>query len=79
MEKDLKLCSGPFQIYFMDIKRVFGSILTGLGIIGLIYAAVLFVNTSPAGAKEIKILFTYSLLGLIFFASGISLIKMTAD
>lgn len=63
----------------MDIKRIFGSILTGLGIIALIYAAILFVNTSSAGARDVKILITYSVLGLIFFVSGISLIKLTSD
>lgn len=63
----------------MDIKRIFGSILTGLGIISLIYAAILFVNTSAAGARDVKILITYSALGLIFFVSGISLIKLTND
>lgn len=63
----------------MDIKRIFGTILTGLGIISLIYAAILFVNTSPSGARDVKILITYSVLGLIFFVSGISLIKMTND
>jgi hypothetical protein len=63
----------------MDIKRIFGTILTGLGIIALIYAAILFVNTSPSGARDVKVLITYSALGLIFFVSGISLIKMTND
>ncbi len=63
----------------MDIKRIFGSILTGLGIIALLYAAILFVNTTGAGSRDVKILITYSVLGLIFFVSGIGLIKLTSD
>jgi len=30
----------------MDLKKIFGAILTALGIGGLIYTAVLFLNTS---------------------------------
>lgn len=62
----------------MNIKRIFGAILTVLGIIGLIYAAILFVNT-PNGARNIKILATYGILGLVFFISGISLVRATKD
>lgn len=35
----------------MNLKRIFGSLLTVLGIVGLIYSAVLFVNASE-GAKK---------------------------
>ena len=62
----------------MNIKRIFGAILTILGIVGLIYAAILFVNTSD-GTHNIKILATYGVLGLIFFISGISLVRTTKD
>ena len=62
----------------MNIKRIFGALLTVLGIVGLIYAAVLFVNTH-GGARDIKSLITYGILGLIFFISGISLIRTTKD
>ena len=62
----------------MNIKRVFGSVLTGLGICGLIYAAVMFVNNTGNG-HNVKLLITYGILGLIFFISGISLVRLTKD
>ncbi len=62
----------------MNIKRVFGSILTVLGIIGLIYAAFTFVNTGGQ-TRDVKTLTVYGVLGLIFFISGIGLVKKTRD
>lgn len=62
----------------MNIKRIFGALLTALGIGGLIYAAVLFVNTS-GGTRDIKALVIYSILGLLFFFAGISLVRTTKD
>jgi len=62
----------------MNLKRIFGSLLTALGIGGLVYAAVIFVNSSN-GEKEIKTLVIYGLLGLLFFIAGISLIRTTKD
>lgn len=62
----------------MNIKRIFGALLTVLGIVGLIYAAVLFVNTS-SGTREIKVLAIYGVLGLLFFITGISLVRTTKD
>ena len=62
----------------MNIKRIFGSILTVLGIVGLIYAAALFIDTSNS-TREIKILAIYGGLGLLFFITGISLIRTTKD
>ena len=62
----------------MNIKRIFGAILTLLGIIGLIYSAVLFANTS-GGSHDVRALIIYTILGLIFFISGISLIRTTKD
>ena len=49
-----------------------------LGIASLIYAAVLFVNTS-GGNRDIRALAIYGILGLIFFISGISLVRTTKD
>jgi len=63
----------------MNIKRIFGTILTILGIVGLIYAAVLFVNSSGGNNKDLKALVIYGILGTIFFASGIGLIRSTKD
>ena len=62
----------------MNLKRIFGALLTILGIGGLIYAAVLFINNS-GGTRDIKSLVIYGILGLIFFISGISLIRTTRD
>ena len=62
----------------MNLKRIFGAILTLLGILGLIYAAVVFTNTS-GGTRDIKSLTIYGVLGLIFFISGIGLIRVTKD
>lgn len=62
----------------MNLKRTFGTILTILGIVGLIYAAVLFVN-SANGTREIKALLVYGILGILFFVSGIGLVRTTKD
>ena len=61
----------------MNLKRIFGGLLTVLGIGGLIYAAVLFVNNM--GTSNVKILLIYGGLGLLFFISGISLVRTTKD
>jgi uncharacterized membrane protein len=62
----------------MNLKRIFGALLTILGISGLIYTAILFVNTS-GGAHNIKALIIYGILGIIFFIAGIGLVKTTKD
>ncbi|MFN2456978.1 MAG: hypothetical protein ABR502_02145 [Chitinophagaceae bacterium] len=61
----------------MNVKRTFGIILTILGIVGLIYAATLFLNSS--GTRQIKTLLVYGILGGIFFFTGIGLIRTTQD
>ncbi|NTS40132.1 hypothetical protein HRG84_04375 [Flavisolibacter sp. BT320] len=62
----------------MNIKRVFGIILTLLGIAGLIYFAVIFMDASGT-ERQIKSLVVYGVLGAIFFFTGISLIRTTHD
>jgi hypothetical protein len=62
----------------MNVKRTFGIILTVLGIASLIYFATLFVNATST-QREIKVLIVYGLLGVIFFFTGISLIRNTRD
>ncbi|MFV8347844.1 MULTISPECIES: hypothetical protein [Flavobacterium] len=62
----------------MNLKRIFGALLTALGIGGLIYTAVIFMDTS-GGTRDIKMLVIYGILGLIFFISGISLVRTTKD
>jgi predicted Na+-dependent transporter len=61
----------------MNIKRIFGALLTILGIAGLIYAATLFINKS--GEHNVKALITYGIIGFIFFLSGIGLVRTTKD
>ncbi len=60
----------------MNIKRIFGAILTILGIVGLIYAAVVFAGNTGGSVKS---LIVYAVLGLIFFISGIGLVRATKD
>ncbi len=62
----------------MNIKRIFGTILTLLGIVGLIYAAYVFANTG-GGTRDIKSLVIYGVLGFVFFLSGIGLVRNTKD
>jgi uncharacterized membrane protein len=62
----------------MNLKRIFGALLTILGISGLIYAAVIFANTS-GGDRNIRSLVIYGILGLVFFIAGISLVRTTKD
>lgn len=62
----------------MNLKRIFGAILTVLGVISLIYAAYVFANTAT-GEQNIKVTSVYGILGLIFFISGIGLVRTTKD
>lgn len=62
----------------MNVKRIFGALLTMLGIGGLVYAAIVFTNTS-GGTRDIKSLIIFGVLGLLFFISGISLVRTTKD
>lgn len=66
------------KIEIINLKRIFGTILTSLGIGGLIYTAVLFSNTSGSN-QDIRSLIIFGVLGLIFFLTGISLVRTTKD
>lgn len=66
------------QKQFMNVKRVFGIILTVLGIAALIYFATLFIDASGT-ERQVKVLVVYGVLGAIFFFTGISLIRNTRD
>lgn len=59
-------------------KRVFGIILTVLGIVGIILAAINFMN-GGASIKNVKEITVYGIIGLIFFFAGIGLIRTTRD
>jgi uncharacterized membrane protein len=62
----------------MNLKRIFGTVLTLLGMAALIYAAVVFIKTA-GGNQDIKMLFIYGVLGLLFFMTGINLVRTTKD
>jgi hypothetical protein len=62
----------------MNLKRIFGFLLTTLGIVALIYTAVIFTSTSGSN-RDLKALIIYGVLGIVFFVSGISLVKNTKD
>lgn len=62
----------------MNLKRIFGALLTILGIGALIYAAVVFTDTSGS-ERDIKSLIIYGILGTVFFLSGISLVRTIKD
>ncbi|HMK07266.1 MAG TPA: hypothetical protein VK476_07030 [Flavobacterium sp.] len=62
----------------MNVKRIFGSLLTVLGIIGLIYAAYVFANTGGE-TRDVKSLIIYGGLGVVFFFAGIGLVRNTRD
>jgi len=62
----------------MNLKRLFGALLTILGIAGLIYAAVLFVNYTGS-MRNTRAIIIYGVLGVVFFIAGISLVRTTKD
>ena len=59
----------------MNLKRTFGAILTVLGIIGLIYAGVSLIQHS----SQYTAITVFGIIGLLFFFSGISLVRTTTD
>ena len=63
----------------MNMKRAFGAILTLLGIIGIIWGAYAFVMGGDGGFIGKYTALVPFLVGLIFFFSGIGLVKTTKD
>lgn len=59
-------------------KRVLGIILSLLGVVGLIYAGIYFLQ-GGAETKNIKAIIFAGVLGAIFFIAGIGLIRNTND
>jgi uncharacterized membrane protein len=59
----------------MNIKRTFGAILTVLGIIGLIYTGISVINHT----SQITTLVVVGIISIIFFFTGISLVRTTKD
>lgn len=62
----------------MNLKRIFGALLTVLGTGGLIYTAISFVNKT-GGTHDTTALAIFGILGFIFFIAGISLVRTTKD
>jgi len=62
----------------MKLKNIFGTILTTLGIAALIYAAFLFANATP-GTYDVRSSIIFAVLGLIFFITGIGLIRAIGE
>ncbi|MGZ3765429.1 MAG: hypothetical protein ACXVB0_18725 [Mucilaginibacter sp.] len=59
----------------MNLKRIFGGILTVLGIVGLIYTGIEVIQHNAHFTNLIVV----GILALLFFFSGISLVRTTAD
>jgi uncharacterized membrane protein len=59
-------------------KKIFGIILTIAGAIGLIAAAAYVLNAA-GGVRDFKLIGIYGVLGIIFFFSGIGLMRATKD
>ncbi|GAC1424844.1 MAG: hypothetical protein NVSMB7_00950 [Chitinophagaceae bacterium] len=74
----------PKRIYFLFCKetimekRVLGVILSLLGVVGLIYAGISFMN-GGSGTRNVKAIIFSGVVGAIFFFAGISLVRNTKD
>ena len=58
-------------------KKIFGIILTVLGIVGLIMGGLNFLQGENE-TQNVKEIATYGIIGLIFFFAGIGLIRSTS-
>ena len=76
--RKINLFYNQLKINIMNLKRIFGALLTALGIGGLIYTAIVFSSTSGE-TRDVKELIIYGVLGIVFFTSGISLVRTTKD
>jgi predicted Na+-dependent transporter len=63
----------------MNMKRTFGAILTILGIVGIIWGAYAFMMGGDGGVVGKYTSVVPFIVGLIFFFSGINLVKTTKD
>lgn len=59
----------------MNLKRTFGAILTILGIIGLIYTGVQIIQHN----SNVTNLIVIGVISIIFFFSGMGLVRNTTD
>ncbi|SEJ62225.1 hypothetical protein SAMN05192553_106132 [Cyclobacterium xiamenense] len=60
----------------MNFKRIFGPILTLIGLGALIYGAYAFLGPGEADWKTLLVVFV---LGFVFFSSGLGLLKTIKD
>ena len=67
-----------FALHTNMEKRFLGIILAVLGVAGLIFAVANFIN-GGSGAHHVREIIGYGMLGLIFFAAGVSLVRTTRD
>ena len=80
MDKNVRFISISLKFIVISMeKRLFGVILTILGIAGLILAAYNFVQGNTAANHSVRSVVTYGILGLLFFFAGIGLIRSTRD
>ena len=80
MDQDLQFITITLRFITITMeKRLFGVILTILGIGGLIIAAYNFVQGNTGTNHNVKSVVVYAILGLLFFFSGIGLIRSTRD
>ncbi|MFD0794611.1 hypothetical protein ACFQZX_13375 [Mucilaginibacter litoreus] len=59
----------------MNLKRTFGTILTVIGIIGLLYTGAQIIQHAGTATTLIVV----GIISIIFFSTGISLIRNTKD
>jgi len=59
-------------------KRFLGIILTLLGAAGMVIGGIDFINKS-ATTHNIKAIIVFGVIGVVFFAAGIGLIRNTKD
>lgn len=59
----------------MNLKRTFGAILTVLGIAGLIYTGIGIIQHTVAATTLVVV----GIIAVMFFFSGIGLVKNTKD
>jgi len=59
----------------MNLKRTFGAILTVLGIVGLIYTGISVIQHSGNTTTLVVV----GIISILFFFSGIGLVKNTKD
>lgn len=63
----------------MNMKRTFGAVLTILGVIGIIWGAYAFLMGGDGVLVDKFSSAVPFVVGLIFFFSGINLVKTTKD